>query len=152
MAFRTGLYDRLIYDDEVSALVGLADQHRAMLVAPTTQQRREQFIDELLQSLPELLDVAAAGGADAGEKARLKGELLAAGALLGVLQQNPADWFADQTKAVDGAQIEALIADRNAARKARDFKEADRLRTAIAAIGVVIEDRPDGTTKWRMAE
>ena len=89
---------------------------------------------------------------DAGEKARLKGELLAAGALLGVLQQNPADWFADQTKAVDGAQIEALIADRNAARKARDFKEADRLRTAIAAIGVVIEDRPDGTTKWRMAE
>ncbi|NDE42579.1 MAG: hypothetical protein EB007_11580 [Betaproteobacteria bacterium] len=76
MAFRTGLYDRLIYDDEVSALVGLADQHRAMLVAPTTQQRREQFIDELLQSLPELLDVAAAGGADAGEKARLEIEFI----------------------------------------------------------------------------
>ncbi len=116
-----------------------------------------EALDDDLNTPRAMAEIAASvkalnSASDAGEKARLKGELLAAGALLGVLQQNPADWFADQTKAVDGAQIEALIADRNAARKARDFKEADRLRTAIAAIGVVIEDRPDGTTKWRMAE
>lgn len=76
MVFRNGLYDRLIYDDEVSALAGLAGQHRALLAAPTTQQRREQFIDELLQCLPELLDAVAAGGADASEKAKLEIEFI----------------------------------------------------------------------------
>ena len=87
------------------------------------------------------------------EQARLKGELLAAGALLGVLQQTPSGWFASapHAKAVDAAEVERLIAARIDARKARDFKEADRLRDAIVALGVTIEDRADGT-KWRVAE
>ena len=86
------------------------------------------------------------------EKARLKGELLASGALLGILQQDPAAWLKGATPAaaVDAAEVERLIAARLAARKARDFKEADRLRAQIAAMGVVIEDRADGT-HWRLA-
>jgi len=88
---------------------------------------------------------------DVSEQATLKGQLLAAGALLGLLQQDPKAWFASQSAGVDAAEVERLIAARLAARKARDFKEADRLRDAIAALGVTIEDRPDGT-KWRMAE
>ncbi len=86
------------------------------------------------------------------EKAVAKGELLATGALLGVLQQDPAVWLKGDaaSSSVDAAHVEDLIAQRNAARKARDFKEADRLRDAIAALGVVIEDRADGT-HWRMA-
>ncbi|MDX2143341.1 MAG: cysteine--tRNA ligase [Rhodospirillaceae bacterium] len=86
------------------------------------------------------------------DKARLKGELLAAGAMLGVLQQDPAVWLkaTSSTTAVDAQEVESLIAARNAARKARDFKEADRIRDQIAALGVVIEDRADGT-HWRMA-
>jgi cysteinyl-tRNA synthetase len=84
------------------------------------------------------------------DKARLKGELLAAGAMLGVLQQDPAAWLKGATTGVDARQVESLIAARNAARKARDFKEADRIRDQIAALGVVIEDRADGT-HWRMA-
>lgn len=76
MAFRNGLYDRLIYDDEVSALAGLTEQHRVLLETPTAHQRREQFIDELVQCLPELLDAAAAGGIDAAEKARLEIEFI----------------------------------------------------------------------------
>ena len=87
----------------------------------------------------------------ASEQATLKGQLLAAGALLGLLQQDPKAWFAGQSVGVDAAEVERLIAARLAARKARDFKEADRLRDAIAVLGVTIEDRPDGTT-WRMAE
>ena len=116
-----------------------------------------EALDDDLNTPKAMAEIAALvkalnSASDAGEKARLKGELIAAGALLGVLQQDPAAWFANQTKAVDADAIEKLIADRNDARKARDFKEADRLRAAIAAIGVVIEDRPDGSTKWRMAE
>ncbi|MBY0511402.1 MAG: cysteine--tRNA ligase [Rhodospirillaceae bacterium] len=87
------------------------------------------------------------------DKARFKGQLVAAGRLLGVLQQDPTAWFgaAKASSGVDAAEVERLIAARLAARKARDFREADRIRDTIAAMGVLIEDRADGTT-WRVAE
>jgi len=85
-------------------------------------------------------------------KADLKGRLLAAGRMLGVLQQDPETWLksAGPQTNVDPAEIERLIAARIAARAARDFKEADRIRDQIVALGVIIEDRADGT-HWRMA-
>ncbi len=51
---------------------------------------------------------------------------------------------------VDSTRVDALIAARAAARKAKDFKEADRIRDEIEAMGVVLEDGPKGTT-WRVA-
>jgi cysteinyl-tRNA synthetase len=48
------------------------------------------------------------------------------------------------------AEIDALVAARQAARAARNFAEADRLRDEIAALGIVIEDTPAGPT-WRRA-
>jgi len=88
---------------------------------------------------------------ETAEKARLKAKLIAAGALLGVLQQQPSDWFAASPKAklVDVNEVERLMAARTAARNARDFAEADRLRAALDGLGVVIEDRADGP-KWRL--
>ena len=86
---------------------------------------------------------------DLAEQARLKAELLAGGRELGILQQDPETWFstaANQT--IDVVRVESLVAARNAARKARDFAAADRLRDELAAMGVRIEDGPGGTT-WR---
>jgi cysteinyl-tRNA synthetase len=48
------------------------------------------------------------------------------------------------------ARTSALIAARNAARKAKDFKEADRIRDELLAMGIVIKDSKDGTT-WEIA-
>ena len=45
--------------------------------------------------------------------------------------------------------IEAEIARRLEARKAKDFGRADNIRDALAASGILLEDRPDGTTDWR---
>ena len=87
---------------------------------------------------------------DDAERARLGASLKAAGAILGVLQQKPAEWFSGgKDSAVDAAKVEDLIAARNAARKARNFAEADRIRAEIGALGVTIEDGPSGTT-WRV--
>ena len=81
-----------------------------------------------------------------------KAALLAAGRLLGFLQQDPETWFR-QTAAggsVDAAHIESLIAQRNAARAARDFARADAVRAELAALGIAIEDGPRGT-RWKVA-
>ncbi|HUH85998.1 MAG TPA: cysteine--tRNA ligase [Stellaceae bacterium] len=85
-----------------------------------------------------------AGGVD--ERAQLAGELLAGGVLLGLLQASPETWLKGDDH--EAGEIEALIAQRNAARKARNFAEADRIRTTLALRGIVLEDGPDGTT-WR---
>ena len=85
---------------------------------------------------------------DAGERARLKGELLAGGALLGLLQQDPEAWL--KRDAGEAAEIEDLIAKRNAARKSKNFAEADRIRNTLAIRGILLEDGPGGTT-WRRA-
>ena len=52
-------------------------------------------------------------------------------------------------QSVDAAKVEDLIAKRNAARKGKNFPEADRLRDEITAMGVAIEDGPGGTT-WKV--
>jgi len=84
------------------------------------------------------------------EKARLKGLLLGAGQLLGLLQADPEVWFKGAAAGgLDEAEIESHIAARIAARKAKDFAEADRLRDELVAEGIILEDRPDGTTDWR---
>jgi cysteinyl-tRNA synthetase len=51
---------------------------------------------------------------------------------------------------VDEGKVTGLIAKRNAARKAKNFKESDRIRDELAAMGVVLKDSKDGTT-WEIA-
>ncbi len=51
---------------------------------------------------------------------------------------------------LDPVSLDEKIAARNAARKAKDFKESDRIRDELAAMGVVLKDSKDGTT-WEIA-
>ncbi|MEK6605568.1 MAG: DALR domain-containing protein, partial [Nitrospirota bacterium] len=46
-------------------------------------------------------------------------------------------------------EIERLIAERNEARSKKDFARADGIRKELAAQGIILEDRPDGTTRWK---
>lgn len=54
------------------------------------------------------------------------------------------------TRGVDGPAIEKLIAERKAARLAKDFKRADAIRDELAKLGVEFRDKPDGTTEWKL--
>jgi cysteinyl-tRNA synthetase len=78
--------------------------------------------------------------------------LKASAQILGFLQEPAADWrkWRPASLALDERKVEAFIAQRNAARKARDFAEADRIRDQLAAMGVVLKDSKDGTT-WEIA-
>ncbi|WP_316191030.1 cysteine--tRNA ligase [Bradyrhizobium sp. SZCCHNS2096] len=77
--------------------------------------------------------------------------------LLGFLSESVAQWDArkQQASGIDAAQVDGLIAARTAARARKDFKESDRIRDELAAMGVVLKDGkgPDGkpVTTWEIA-
>jgi len=87
-----------------------------------------------------------AGAALAGDAAAA-GSLRAAGAVLGLLAADPSAWFQGGE---DKTAIQTLIDARIAARKTRNWVEADRLRDQLVAQGIVLEDGPNGTI-WRKA-
>jgi cysteinyl-tRNA synthetase len=104
-------------------------------------------------ALAELFALAtAANKAESVEqKAKLKAQLIDAGSMMGLLQQSPQEWFATPTKQADGideAEIEAFIARRAEARKAKNFAESDRIRDELKSRGVLVEDGKDGQ-RWR---
>jgi cysteinyl-tRNA synthetase len=89
---------------------------------------------------------------DASHAAALAGLLRRLAGILGLLQRPPLEFLqggAEVTGLTD-AGIEAQIAARAAAKRAKDFAEADRIRDALKHQGVILEDGPGGTT-WRRA-
>jgi cysteinyl-tRNA synthetase len=88
---------------------------------------------------------------DAEQAVVLARTLRASAELVGLLSSDPASWFEEGADSeVDGAEIDQLLKQRNAARTARDFAEADRIRDMLTDKGIVIEDGPDGS-RWRRA-
>lgn len=86
------------------------------------------------------------------EQIKIKKELIASAHLLGLLYQDPEEWFRFKAKGtdqeIDESEIEALIEKRAQARKAKDFATADAVRKELADRGVIIEDTPSGT-QWK---
>ena len=106
---------------------------------------------ERLNQLRKELDTAASPAA----RALAKGRLLASAALLGLLQQPPAEALAqlqasEAEPALPAAEIDALVAAREQARQQGDYARADALRAQLNEAGVVLHDAPTGS-RWRLA-
>jgi len=87
------------------------------------------------------------------DAAALAAALRDMGGVLGLLQQPPGEYLkrgVGEAQLTD-LQVDTLIEARRAARKKKDFGESDRIRDALASAGIVLEDKPDGSTGWRRA-
>ncbi len=136
-------------------------------IAVAAAERFEAALDDdfntpeamaVLQELAREINSARAAG-HAQAAAELGGELRRLAGVLAVLQVEPDAWFrlpagdfkmhSDVSPALDEDQIQRKISARLAARQARDFAAADRIRAELAAAGVQLEDQPGGRTIWR---
>jgi cysteinyl-tRNA synthetase len=112
---------------------------------------REALEDDLntplaLARLHELLGTINRTTSDAARSA-LQRALRQGGRLMGLLEQDPVAWLRGSAES-DARRIDERIAARAAARRERRFAEADRIRAALSGEGILLEDRPDGTTTW----
>ncbi len=115
---------------------------------------------EFLQALKDDLNTPAAfaelhklakqanSTTDKTSRVKLKKQLLSAGKLLGILQQDPNEWFTG-TVNLDEDEIQKLLNSRAQAKKDKDFQLADGIRDKLADMGVQVLDHPDGTSSWR---
>ena len=91
------------------------------------------------------------------EIAQIWKDLKKTGEVLGIMDQAPEAFFSRQQerllqdKDVDPQVIEQLVKDRTAARNNKDWAKADRIRTKLEHMGVVVEDRPEGSV-WKLIQ
>lgn len=130
----------------------LKTQNIAAQILTPPQKMVEALADDLntpaaLAVLHEIAGNLNKASSDA-EIARLKGEFLAAGGLLGLLYQDPQTWFKGLSKGGEENEIEAKIQARLDAKKNKDWALADKIRNDLKAEGILLEDTANGTT-WK---
>ena len=108
--------------------------------------------DRILEALSDDLNTPQMIATLHGLRSSDLGAFAASLRFLGFFAESAAQWESRKRKAsgVDAERVNSLIADRTAARARKDFKESDRIRDQLAAMGVVIKDSKEGTT-WEVA-
>jgi cysteinyl-tRNA synthetase len=163
-----GFYDLFERLSEPTSDCGAADHLMREVTTRTREAFQEAMDDDLntptavavLQKLRSEANKAIETGLSAEMRRAVRQEFRALGAVLGLLQ--PKSWqFKGQAPgmsspargeamtALSDEDIAAKLAARIAAKKMKNYTLADQLRAELASHGITIEDRPDGTSRWK---
>lgn len=139
------LYTALRDVEDVEA--GSVDVHHSAVFAALLDDLNTPIAISALHQIAKDLNKA-----EPSEKASLKALLVESAKLIGVLQADPEEWFKSSltADAISAEEVEALIAERQGAKKAKDYARADEIREQLDQAGVVLEDSRSGTS-WRRA-
>lgn len=115
------------------------------------------IIFDTVRTVNRMLDQYEYSGADQIKKTIQRGlaDILRTGNILGILLEKPSVYFDKkqtqvlEQKSVDPTMIAKMVEERNAARKAKDWKKADQIRNQLADMDVILEDRPEETV-WKI--
>jgi cysteinyl-tRNA synthetase len=151
-----GLFDRL--RETASGTAG--DQDLLSAVSRTQESFRKAMDEDIntpmavaeFQKLRSEVNKLLEVGLSTEARLRAREEFRRLGAILGIFQLDQWDYGtapASGQYTLTVEQIEAKVAERNAARTQKDFRKADEIRQILAADGVIIEDKPDGTSRWK---
>ncbi|MCB1841413.1 MAG: class I tRNA ligase family protein, partial [Halioglobus sp.] len=161
--YRTPLdFSAELLEQAQATLDGLYATLREVQVAPpaaAVELADEPFYRALCDDLNTPIAIAevhalakALHKAAPGDKPALKARMLAAGELMGILQQDPQEWLQDarDDDAISSDEIEALIAQRQQAKLDKNYSLADEIRDSLTSRGVILEDSREGT-RWKRA-
>lgn len=110
---------------------------------------------ELVREINKFLDAGPSASHLEKYRTEVKNALARVGACLGLFAQSPQAYFETRKRftlsqgALSEAEILQKIAERKEARRNKDFKMSDRIRDELSAQGILLEDKPDGTTTWK---
>ena len=163
-----GFYDLFARLKESAPAQGAADQQ----MREATHRMRQAFVDAMdddlntpnavavLQKLRGEVNKALEVGLSDELRRVIRQEFRSLGAVLGLLQPDDWQFKSQRQQGVSGAtgapmtslsdeEIAHKIAARLAAKQAKNYKLADQLRAELSSHGITIEDRPDGTSRWK---
>jgi cysteinyl-tRNA synthetase len=115
------------------------------------------IIFDTVRMINRMLDQYESNGSDQIKKSikYALADIRRTGNILGILLEKPDVYFDKkqaqilEQKSVDPAMVDKMVEDRNAARKAKNWKKADQIRNQLADMNVILEDRPEGTV-WKI--
>jgi cysteinyl-tRNA synthetase len=130
-----------------------------LMVSEYSERFHEVMDDDLntpeamavLQRMTREINLAKDTGKEK-KAASLAAELRVLAGVLGIVRLEPEQWFKlGMSEGIADAEVEKMVEARIAAKKAKDFAESDRIRDALSAAGVIVEDKPGGKSTWRRA-
>jgi cysteinyl-tRNA synthetase len=142
---------RAALDDDMNTSVALAavfDMVREVNAAADAGEVKKNDVAPLLAALAKFDDIFDVLCDTDAEKSRAAIEWAKSVGKLSAEQEAALEKSGDQSSAMSDAQIEELVAARNAAKKARDFAKSDAIRKQLADAGIILEDTKDGV-RWK---
>ncbi len=143
--------------NNLDRLYGALQELQDVKASPANDDVPKKFLEALCDDLnspsafAELHKLAKQANTtkDESERTKIKSQILSAGKLLGLLQQEPNAWFQGKPD-VNENEIEELLIQRKQAKQEKNFSLADSIRDQLNDMGIEIQDKPDGTSGWRV--